>query len=117
MWYLFAFLACLNIVRANAQCTCPRKAMDVSLVEFVVVVKVTNEEEAEDGLRAYDVTDLEIFKPENHANFGSKVYTNVKGELFTTTLITGRRYILKGVFDNDGNKPFVTSCELLAECN
>ncbi|RCN44326.1 hypothetical protein ANCCAN_09670 [Ancylostoma caninum] len=118
MWYLIAFLVCLQLVLGESpECICSKThKLDESALDFIITteIKSAKDKEEEDGSTPYEITNTRVIKPTGAKNFSSTVYTNLEKGWFNSKLCIGTRFILEGIFHED--KPMVTSCELLRKC-
>ncbi|RCN44332.1 hypothetical protein ANCCAN_09676 [Ancylostoma caninum] len=107
MWYLIAFLACLDVVHTNTRCPCPDPEMDPSKLGFAIFATVDAEiKDNTYGSKAYSIRRIRVIEPEDGKSFNHKVYTSLE-------LQPNRRYYLEGIFDGgDEHKPLVKGCEL-----
>ncbi|RCN44327.1 hypothetical protein ANCCAN_09671 [Ancylostoma caninum] len=61
MLYLIAFLACLNVVHAHAQCTCPEKQPTDPVPDIVLIAKLV-QEEVEVDVKKYQMNGTRFLK-------------------------------------------------------
>ncbi|RCN44325.1 hypothetical protein ANCCAN_09669 [Ancylostoma caninum] len=116
MWHLFAFLACLNVVHAHVQCTCPERKPGDPEPDFVITAKVVREEVDDDGTARYEINGTRILQPTRPGSFSTTLHT--KGDnaiVFAGKLVARSRYLIEGKFNGNGQQ-VITGCELLGGC-
>ncbi|RCN44324.1 hypothetical protein ANCCAN_09668 [Ancylostoma caninum] len=100
MWYLIAFVVCLDVALAKSpRCLCPKtEKLDPSVLDFIVTAEISYVVgRDEDGFLPYGINNTRVIKPANSTHFNSRVYTKGEGEWFGVTLNPGTRFILEGM--------------------
>ncbi|EYC31088.1 hypothetical protein Y032_0004g1952 [Ancylostoma ceylanicum] len=98
MWYLIAFLVCLDVVHAHVQCRCPQRKPTDPVPDFVITAKIVKDEGFENGFKKYGIRGTRVLKPSDRTDFDSTIYTLSETTVFFNVTLKGRsRYLLEGM--------------------